>query len=802
MFRSVKHGDFLKILKSLGYDLDSSGVCFGYASKVRDAIIYDDVKTLLCRIQWLSETEDVKTAVEQAYQASVLKRKLLPKEEIALWFRCFCEEILVYQEGHYHTELYAQKAPITQSQVRRIDRILGAKYFHPDGLRKIRICQFTGIYSAQELHEYFFHLRIQLSRQSIPIPILLSSINHAITIEYKNNKWYLYDINKLPFVAVDSIAEIIDKTLNAFFCKKLVAFTTTIDVASKYKTSAEEIISAWRNTDEVKRIYNVFNLNNDNKATLEDDIKGSWLYQACLYNKIVLAEKLIKNHACPLVLHPDKDISILHVALNNGFDEIAMLMLKANASINERDHRSNTPLHIAARNGNTNLVLKILDHPYFFSLNGVGDVSVNALEVAADRVGQWSAVKQLIHKYYADSYEDFSTCRYLDDWNALHMAIFFGHAEIVAAILERVGLTEPTSCGLSCFELAAVMQRVEILELLHKHSVQNQAYFNLKNNTFNQACYAFRYILSELKVGNHEVTNQKLIPVIRLWDRVETEETIDSDYLSYLLAADYLTETSKPLLNNLLLTQDFFYTLSAYAFHTKDELILSCKSILNMFGDVNIGRPDRIAFAFHSKESNNGAIIGFDFLTSTWTFFNAKKLTQFQTDCVNTLIKRVFDLIKLNQHGFVFLKAFIINSEYSPCIFEQLDAHFSKMIHMANDQYNFDRKINDLPVLLHAIHDGTTEVAQLMIDFGADPNVTDTDGKSALCYAYDQCDYELIAKLLEVNANPNCLYSEDITLIQKARYDERREFVMLLEKYSVVDVECLSSATKRSKPNC
>lgn len=83
--------------------------------------------------------------------------------------------------------------------------------------------------------------------------------------------------------------------------------------------------------------------------------------------------------------------------------------------------------------------------------------------------------------------------------------------------------------------------------------------------------------------------------------------------------------------------------------------------------------------------------------------------------------------------------------------------------------------------LIRTINNSMLDVAEKLIDAGADPNIQDSSGNTALIYSMNIREFGLVRKLLNSGANPN-LFGEKSPLYISVEIYETEIFEMLLEK--------------------
>ena len=117
------------------------------------------------------------------------------------------------------------------------------------------------------------------------------------------------------------------------------------------------------------------------------------------------------------------------------------------------------------------------------------------------------------------------------------------------------------------------------------------------------------------------------------------------------------------------------------------------------------------------------------------------------TPIIELLLKENIDVNKTDYSNSSPLGVAAANGHY--CTVEYLLTHRKKDI-----QLNLGDKFKSSPLLL-ACMNGQAEVARLLLEHNADVNAVDDDSNSALHYAVEQCDEELIKILLDANIDVN-----------------------------------------------
>lgn len=87
------------------------------------------------------------------------------------------------------------------------------------------------------------------------------------------------------------------------------------------------------------------------------------------------------------------------------------------------------------------------------------------------------------------------------------------------------------------------------------------------------------------------------------------------------------------------------------------------------------------------------------------------------------------------------------------------------------------------PLIAFSMRDISTEVINILLENGADINVVDKDGETALSYSIENGNFEIALMLLNNNANPNLANKKAAELASIARELGDEEVASILDKY-------------------
>ena len=122
-----------------------------------------------------------------------------------------------------------------------------------------------------------------------------------------------------------------------------------------------------------------------------NDIKETPLIIATKMKNLKIVRKLLKYKANPNVF--DTQMSPLHIAIENGCNEIAKELVKNGADLNAVDDASRTPLYISVQEGNIEIARLLLDE----GCNVNAHIYDTALHIAVDD-GNYLMVSELLER--------------------------------------------------------------------------------------------------------------------------------------------------------------------------------------------------------------------------------------------------------------------------------------------------------------------------------------------------------------------------------------------------------------------
>lgn len=399
----------LQRIKKLGY-LVQSGVCFGMAHMGMQAVLTNDLEAFDKRLDEIAATpvnqlearlKNARRAYRKNKQHSFNFLETIP----------FLDGITLYQNCDLYPDYFESgSAPSSQNAQLTAPLVMSNNLNEKGGPQKI--CDFTGVYTQNDLVEYFSSLRdaaLTASPSLIePVAFIFQSNYHAISVSYDvvNNNWIFIDANTPPSLRVSDVNEIAEKVTSAFSNKGVSVFISQCYGTAENINTLSQVISCWRESDRWKKLHAA----TPEKAVLVDDNNISWFYLSSQSGYVAESRKLLAVKETDVNIIPDKEISIpLYRAVSNNNVEIVRDLLK----------REDTDVnHVSGETGATCLFL-------------------------AAQEGYLECVEELTKIKRTNP----NQARTLDGVTPLYMAVQNGHLDVVKALLKLPGIEANKSCS-------------------------------------------------------------------------------------------------------------------------------------------------------------------------------------------------------------------------------------------------------------------------------------------------------------------------------------------------------------------
>ena len=291
-----------------------------------------------------------------------------------LQIQVFMEGLQLYHVPYLYPQLFEEKsAPKNQGNDLEvvIPLVVSKKLEERGGVVELKEHRFSGVYSKEDLKEYFFSLEAFIKKKDIkePFVLVVSSSNHRMTVGYdprkKKKKWIFIDANQLPPRHIDC-EKIFDFFSSSIFCSQETPaiFSTTI-YCSKNKNEEEkqeggkieEMISAWQSTPTWQRLHAM----TKEKSMLTDCYSSSWLWIAANKGNLSYVKALLDCGADPNAAN-NNGVTPLFIAAQEGhLDVVKALLAHEKTDPNAAMNNGATPLFMAAQKGHLEIVKALLE---------------------------------------------------------------------------------------------------------------------------------------------------------------------------------------------------------------------------------------------------------------------------------------------------------------------------------------------------------------------------------------------------------------------------------------------------------
>ena len=296
----ISHGKLLQYMKQLGYEINETGMCYGFAHMGMQAILADDLETYNRRLEVMEEIPPEKISSEiEKIRKKVQEKKpraqeelnnfLTQKEQDILSIPAFFDGVVLYFKPRKYPFIFEEKerpqiqnAELTFSRAlpkaltidEKIEEKNGSKYtIEKSNVGKVE--SLSGIYNKSELEIYFNTLRETLAEQKYhqPISFVLLSKNHAVTVGYhpKKQTWQWIDSSAAQEIKDHEIANLV---MSTFSKNNITAFAMTIYVKNSDSEQAKKYLNACKEKPAWIEICKI----TKEKAQREDFGGVSWLY--------------------------------------------------------------------------------------------------------------------------------------------------------------------------------------------------------------------------------------------------------------------------------------------------------------------------------------------------------------------------------------------------------------------------------------------------------------------------------------------------------------------------------------------
>jgi hypothetical protein len=366
-------------MKLLGYPSNEGGVCYGITYMGLQAIIAQDLETFDARIDMINaideyfekysnKKKEIQNSKDSLYKTLNIILNYLQNEKITIQNKQIFNEIPAFFEGielYFHPDLYPdlfeENKPKIQHQSELVMPLTSSKALEKEEIKGIEQAPyvFSGVYTKEELKDYFKSLQEVIKKTNFtePIALVLESSDHAISVGYdsKAEKWFLIDPNILPTKYNLDNNEIAQKVLAAFTTNNTTTFATKMYAASLHQEKLKKVNEAWQKHETWQTLHKI----SSEKIKRVDSHGAGWLYVAAKMGLLEEVTNLLKETDIdPNLSRTMTGISPLFIAAFLGHLEVVKsLLAHPDIKLDMLTKKGNSCVDIARSNNQHDVVI-------------------------------------------------------------------------------------------------------------------------------------------------------------------------------------------------------------------------------------------------------------------------------------------------------------------------------------------------------------------------------------------------------------------------------------------------------------
>ena len=452
--KEISQTSLIPVLMKLGYKTNPVGLCFGLTFMGIQAILSGDIRSFDLRLKKI---------------AKLISTGILSKED-KVDLSAFFDGVELYSQACRYPHLFEKGVrPSIQNDPNLLKALFSL--VSSDVLKEkgglLKMAQFSGLYTKNELKRYFESLNKTCTEVGAPFALQLSSANHSIAVGYDlvEKKWICIDTRNISSTKYTDLDLLAKTVLMSFLGEDIdqsviedcsVALSSTLYVSKKDAPLFQPEISRWQSSSEFQETQKI-----TAAKSQTDSSNSSWLIIAAQTGDLQSVNKLIDAGAEMESPGPG-DFTPLLFAAQNGHFEVVRALLKEGADCNKMSTVCHCgALALASQNGHLEIVGDLLEA-------GV-DVDQKDFEgptalMQASLCGRLDVVTLLLEKKADVNQAD------TDGSTALILAAQEGHLEIVNALLDKGADRKAMISGYTAYQLAFGHGHLEVAAVLQLNS--------------------------------------------------------------------------------------------------------------------------------------------------------------------------------------------------------------------------------------------------------------------------------------------------------------------------------------------
>lgn len=358
------HADFITLANLLGYDMGDQGICRGFSCMLAQAIFLNDTISFEKRLEFMATYKKyndnfstLKNDIEKAKNKPSPFNHETTKQLLEIL--AFFDGIKLYHQPYTQSKLFNEF--VFQQNLTAVYPFTKSQDLEKSNLN-ILLNKEYAFNSRDNLTGYLSELATVLSQTKRPLPILLSSFDHTVLLNYNktNNTWFYVDINDFSrYPQPKSYFRILN--LNALSNSIYASFSKN----SPYLVLNMQVLTnSTLEINSLNKLFKKFELRYPIKPkhlTINDKNGNNLLHLACQIGNLNIVKQSLNDNNVDINKANIEGITPLHMACQNGHLGIVKSLLTKNTlDVNKADPDGVTPLYLACQNGHLEIVKSLL----------------------------------------------------------------------------------------------------------------------------------------------------------------------------------------------------------------------------------------------------------------------------------------------------------------------------------------------------------------------------------------------------------------------------------------------------------